>query len=103
MHAAHSARHASWRTFVPPRALPYRSSDPAARAEDRELQDGRRDDKQDRDPDRPVGVVERALEVLAVEAYDQRRQQEHGRDDRELLDDLVLILGDQRLVVIAGA
>ena len=42
-----------------------------------------------------------ALEVLAVEADDERREQQHGGDDREALHHLVLVVGDLGLVVVA--
>ena len=43
------------------------------------------------------------LEVLAVDPDDERRQQEQRGNHRQLLHDLVLILRDLRLVVVAGA
>src|SRR6186713_3162620 len=78
-------------------------SDPPAPAEERDLHERRHDDEAHRRPDRPVAALELAGEVLAVEADHERRDEHERGDDRELLADLVLVLGDLRLQVVADA
>src|SRR5207237_1388377 len=41
--------------------------------------------------------------VLPVEPNEERGEKQSGRDHRQLLHDLVLVLGDERLVVVARA
>src|SRR5207247_9799509 len=97
------ARAVSSRSSVRRRGSRAPNSDPVAPAEHGELRDRRSDDQPDGYADRPVEVVERVQEILAVEADDEGREQERGRDHRKLLDDLVLVLRDERLVVVARA
>ena len=48
-------------------------------------------------------LLELALEVLAEEPDDERRDEHERRDDGELLRDLVLVLRDRGLEVVAHA
>src|SRR4029078_4898430 len=76
---------------------------PAEPAEERKLQDGCADDPA---PAPPVaeapGKFRDVTEVPPVEPDDEGVTQQDRRDHRRPLDDLVLIVGDLRLAVIAG-
>src|SRR5919197_1114579 len=80
------------------------AADPATPAEEREL-DRRRDE--DPRPRPPVAEAPSELgdvaEVLAVEADNERGEEEHRGDDGQHLHHLVLIVRDLRLVVVAHA
>src|SRR5262245_35495277 len=92
-HASHfetSGSNGSWPT----------TSDSAAPAEQRKLDDARPDDESGRDADRPVRLVERPLEVLPVVTNEQRRHEDEGRDHGQLPADVALALRDPRVVVV---
>src|SRR5215212_5704376 len=79
-------------------------SDPALPAEEHELAERRRDDPPPRPPVAEAPTeLRNVLEVLAVEADDERREQQKRGDHGESLHHLVLCVRDLRLVVVAGA
>ena len=71
-------------------SYPQAESDPFPPAVEHELYDGREHDQRRRHAHCPVRLAERRAEVLAVEADDERGDQDDRRDHRELPDDVVL-------------
>src|SRR3954451_14729112 len=78
--------------------------DPVFAAKVDELTDGADDDEHPREAIalRPPELRDFS-EVLAVQSDDEGGGQEDGGDEREPLHDLVLVVGDRSLVVIANA
>src|SRR5439155_10723366 len=86
------------------RPRPCSASDPALPAEESELGDCRRDDPAPRPPVAECPPeLRNAIEVLAVEADDERGEEQHRRDHRQPLHHLVLVVRDLRDVVVADA
>src|SRR5688500_14437409 len=81
-----------------------RRLDPLLPAKERELRNRRHDDHRPRErvPVPPVQLGQ-VVEVLPVDADEKGREEQQRRDHGELLDDLVLLLADLRLVELAGA
>src|SRR5205823_1657973 len=77
-------------------------SDPALPAEEGELRDRGHDDPAPRPPvaERP-SELGNVVEVLAVEADDERGEKQHRGDHRQPLHHLVLVVRDLRDVVVA--
>src|SRR6266545_3863518 len=87
------------------KAILRRALNPLLPAEERELYHRRHDDQcpGEEIAELPVELGEVVLEVLAVEADDEGGQQQQRRDHRERLHDLVLVVRDLRLEVVANA
>src|SRR5919198_4414604 len=82
-----------------------RPLDPLLPAEEGELDDRGRDDQAPRPRIAPLPAELRKMvaEVLAVQADDERWEEQHGGDHRQRLHYLVLVVPDLRLQVVAHA